>query len=119
MKSFYIILGPTARDNSIADTFDGEVMGLPGVRWISRINVAESQRGDGVGSKLLQQILDDADAEGVTLALEVSSSGRLSNEILEQWYARRGFQFIELKIPRSEPPQTYPAWVRTPPAASQ
>jgi len=114
MQSYYIILGPTARDNSIADTFDGALVGLPGVTWISRINVAESQRGKGVGSQLLRQICDAADDEGVTLGLEISSSGPLSNEKLEHWYSAHGFQFVELPIPETKPSQVYPCWVRTP-----
>lgn len=59
---------------------------------ITRINVPAKQRGNGHGSALLKQILADADAEQVTLALEVAPSGPLGYHALVRWYARHGFR---------------------------
>jgi GNAT superfamily N-acetyltransferase len=65
---------------------------VPG--WaITRINVPAEHRGHGVGSKLLRQILDEADREGVDLYLEVSPSDGLDFEQLSAWYARHGFKW--------------------------
>jgi GNAT superfamily N-acetyltransferase len=58
---------------------------------ITRINVPDIHRGKGLGSKLLKAILQDADQEQVTLALEVFSSGDLDYSDLVNWYGRYGF----------------------------
>jgi ribosomal protein S18 acetylase RimI-like enzyme len=60
---------------------------------ITRVNVPGLSRGKGVGSKLLDRILADADAEGLTLQLEVAPSGGLDYDALVAWYRRRGFKF--------------------------
>lgn len=59
---------------------------------ITRINVPEKFRGNGLGSKLLDEILADADAEGQALQLEILPSGPLDYDQLEAWYKRRGFR---------------------------
>lgn len=59
---------------------------------ISRINVPAEYRGKGVGGKLLREILADADAEGVTLQLEIMPSDGLTYEELRRWYISYGFR---------------------------
>lgn len=48
-------------------------------------------RGQGIATKLLKEVIADADREGVTLVLEVQAEGGLSNEELASWYSRYGF----------------------------
>lgn len=87
MKTCYV----DYESRAIADLCDAIDAGFKG--WlITRINVPVRQRGKGVGSKLLQQILDDADLEGVNLFLEVVPSGGLDRDQLEDWYTRKGFK---------------------------
>lgn len=75
---------------SIADLIaPGEL--APG--WvISRINVPEKHRGKGLGTVMLKRIIDDADAEGSDLWLEILPSGPLDYDALWQWYRRHGFR---------------------------
>jgi predicted GNAT family N-acyltransferase len=64
-------------------------------RWfITRINVPMRHRGLGYGTKILRQILDDADKELVDLWLKIYPSGNLSYEQLESWYTRYGFKKV-------------------------
>lgn len=78
---------------SIADLCDSREMGLRSGMVITRINVPKESRGKGYGRKLLQQIIDDADAEGVYLYLEILASGGLIHDQLEAWYLRHGFKW--------------------------
>lgn len=79
------------RTRAIADlTNVGEM--VPKTRTITRINVPHEHRGRGLGTKLLRQILADADAEGVALSLEIMPSGPLDYAALEAWYRRWGFR---------------------------
>lgn len=59
--------------------------------WVHRINVPRDVRRRGLGTQLLQMILTDADSEGITLYLEVATSGDMTNDQLCQWYAKHGF----------------------------
>lgn len=60
---------------------------------ITRINVPAIHRHKGHASRLLAQVLDDADASSTTLALEIQESGGLTFPQLESWYKRRGFKW--------------------------
>lgn len=83
MKSCYV----DVEHRAIADVC------LVGTEWlITRINVPQKHRGKGLGTRLLQQILDDADAEGAHLALMISPSDGLDYKQLHDWYARHGFK---------------------------
>jgi GNAT superfamily N-acetyltransferase len=94
MKTSYIIKDP---DKGIFAAAIADVVKMPvdstrrEYYVITRINVMERYRGQGYGTKILNQILEDADAEGVTLYLEPSPSGGLSLEELKAWYERHGF----------------------------
>lgn len=62
---------------------------------ITRINVPRDVRGRGLGTKILVEIITDADAEGVSLWLEVSPSDGLNYIQLVDWYKRHGFVSID------------------------
>lgn len=116
MRNCYILPTPSARP-AIADlTGVGEM--VPKTRTLTRINVPEKHRGDGLGSQLLKQILADADAEGVHLSLEVEPSGPLGYDSLVRWYYRYGFRkskkYPGIMIRRARPcrPSTYGVIVR-------
>ena len=51
-----------------------------------------AHRGRGIARKLLAEILADADANGVTLWLEISPSDGLDYDQLKAWYKRHGFK---------------------------
>lgn len=76
---------------AIADLCDYYGKGL----IITRINVPKAARGKGIGTKLLLEILKEADESRTTLYLEIQSSDGLDRDQLEAWYERHGFkQFI-------------------------
>jgi ribosomal protein S18 acetylase RimI-like enzyme len=58
---------------------------------ITRINVPVLFRCRGLGRLLLGRILLDADAEHVTLFLEICPSDGLDYNQLAAWYERHGF----------------------------
>lgn len=77
---------------AILDLFeDKDMHPYPNALCITRINVPRTFRGQGYGSRLLKDALYAADAEGVTLVLQVCSSGPMTDEELEHWYMRHGF----------------------------
>jgi len=87
LKNCYIIkLSPV--NIAIADLTDYFEKGM----IITRINVPKEFRGKGFGRDLLNQILTDADKDGVTLYLEILASGEMSYMDLEAWYMRHGFK---------------------------
>jgi predicted GNAT family acetyltransferase len=59
---------------------------------LTRINTPRQHRGKGVARALLRRVLDDADAEGITLVLGIVPSGGLSYIQLRDWYKRHGFR---------------------------
>lgn len=88
MKTCYFDL----RTRVIADLIHGDLLGFPpDTMVISRINVPQSHRGKGLGTKILKEILKDADSERVKLVLEPLASGGLNRDQLISWYRRNGF----------------------------
>ena len=63
----------------------------PGYFLITRINVPKGYRSRGLASKLLKEILKDADIEGATLEIHPMPSGGLTRKELIAWYKRQGF----------------------------
>lgn len=86
MKNCFVI--PEHR--AIADLVPGHEMGLPGY-IITRINVPKASRKQGIGSRLLNAIIDEADRQREHLWLEIQPSDGLNYEELEAWYMRHGF----------------------------
>lgn len=88
MRNCYV----NSTTRAIADlTNVGEM--VPGTMTITRINVPAKHRGKGLGSELLKRICEDADADGMSLSLEIMSSGPLDYDALSAWYKRNGFEW--------------------------
>jgi [ribosomal protein S18]-alanine N-acetyltransferase len=75
---------------------DGTVVGYAGLiayddeAHVSTIAVAEPRQGEGIGSQLLDALLDAADRRSPVVILEV----RADNELAQGLYRRRGFTVI-------------------------
>lgn len=101
MKTTYIIRDPDT--GSLAAAIADTVMWpKEGSKYciITRINVMIKYRGEGYGTEILNQIIADADAEKVTLLLEPSASGGLSQAELVNWYERHGFKYGQWSMGR-------------------
>lgn len=70
---------------------------------ITRINVPEAHRGRGIGNRLLKQCLTWADANNITLWLEINAYGDMSYEQLQAWYERNGFKEVVMGMWRRKP----------------
>ncbi|WP_431041496.1 GNAT family N-acetyltransferase [Streptomyces sp. P1-3] len=67
----------------------------PGPSLITRIVVRPKARGRGWGSEVLRDVCMDADAEGITLMLQVQPNpAGLAAEALTAWYQRHGFEAV-------------------------
>lgn len=78
------------------------VSGLPGTDdagrefyLITGVQTSRAGRNQGRARKLLQHVLDQADAEGVILMLSVDPDPGVDFKRLTAWYERLGFKFIE------------------------
>ena len=71
--------------------------------WLTDIEVPENHRRQGIGNWLMHQICKDADNEKVTLGLQISGYGTMSDDNLARWYTDHGFA-IE--------PNTINVWIR-------
>ena len=94
MKRYYAEkCGLTA---AIADLSPIGEVGVPAPRnsfYINRINTPAAHRGQGYASKVMAQVIADADREGVTLVLEVAPGDTtVDYERLKSWYKRLGFE---------------------------
>lgn len=82
----------------------------PGGWTISRVSVLPPHRGKGLTARLLTEVTDAADAEGVTLYLEPipdASRTGLDRDQLIAFYERHGFRpyrkelgFVWIHLPR-------------------
>lgn len=59
---------------------------------ISRVNTPLPSRGKGHAGRLMAKALADADAEGVTLWLDINPYGSMNYAELASWYGRLGFR---------------------------
>lgn len=76
------------------DLLPGYEMGLgESSRVVSRVITPRRLRKQGRARDLMQEVLRDADAEGITLWLEINPYGEMNYEALEAWYKRLGFQW--------------------------
>jgi len=89
--------------------------GLPDCVWIANISVDERYRGQGVGSRLLRELGDLADAVGCGIALEAFARPDREDGGLLGFYARLGFKAEHgpsedgyLEMVRRPPPEPDP-----------
>ncbi len=87
MKTTYF----NATSRAIADLVEV----APGYYLITRINVPRESRRKGLGSKLLREILKDADTEGATLEIHPVSSDGPTRRQLISWYERHNFRMTQ------------------------
>jgi GNAT superfamily N-acetyltransferase len=59
--------------------------------WIDWVFVPPAYRAYGLGRRLMEDVVADADHHGVRLSLEARACAGLSQERLEAWYGRFGF----------------------------
>ncbi len=62
--------------------------------YITRMNVPAPHRRKGIGRELAQQLIADADKEGVILRIDIGPYGRpedMGIKELYEWYVRLGF----------------------------
>lgn len=78
--------------SSIIDTSPALVYEQRDGVLVTRVHTHESVRGKGMARELWKQCLADADAEGVTLCLEINPYGDMNREQLTAWYIRLGFE---------------------------
>lgn len=64
---------------------------------VTELFVTKPNRGEGLGSRLLEMILEDADEEGETLILEPKpfGGGDMDRSDLTDWYTRHGFEYAD------------------------
>jgi GNAT superfamily N-acetyltransferase len=58
---------------------------------INRVNVPRHLRRKGHARRLLAKVLEDADREGIVLALWILPSGDMTFDQLHSWYEKLGF----------------------------
>lgn len=80
---------------SIRDRHPGAHISLQvstrGFSVLSKIEIPKSERNSGQGTRIMQSIVDAADAQGISLALTPSNEFGSSKARLEQFYKRFGF----------------------------
>ncbi len=59
--------------------------------WIDWVFVPPAYRAYGLGRRLMNEVIADADLHRVRLSLEARACAGLSQESLEDWYGRFGF----------------------------
>lgn len=89
MQTFYVErLGPGGHPIAIVD-----VSFVGGFWEVNRINVPRAFRRQGIATRLLLRVLQDADAKGITLGLHPYGSGEMTTPELEKWYESHGFVY--------------------------
>ena len=76
-------------DDAVADLLP--LRQNPPIYNLKYIKVPEGARGEGMGSKLLQVVLQEADKTHSIITLDPVAAGDMSTAELELWYARHGF----------------------------
>lgn len=96
MRHVYgIRLGPRAMATADLVHIDPDV----GLWLLTRLYVPARYRRMGYGAAIMEQVLDDADRCGATVALEISPYGRKGvdpgYDRLREWYEGLGFEYTE------------------------
>jgi len=71
--------------------------------YINRVITPRLYRGKGHASRLMQQVLDDADSDGASLVLEINPYGPMTHKALEVWYLRLGFKKVGRNLYKRSP----------------
>jgi GNAT superfamily N-acetyltransferase len=74
-------------------------------QWtVASVRVPEPHRGQGMGSKIMAMVIEDADREGVVLDLVINPGlNGLDEHALKAWYERLGFVETTQWAMRREP----------------
>jgi len=92
MRSAYIdIETRSILDVSLPGDFDDDE---PNACYVHRINVPKEHRKKGIGRKLFDMLLEDADREGIVLLLQPNPYGEMGILDLIAWYKRLGFVIV-------------------------
>lgn len=69
---------------------------FPTYTWLVKLYLFKEYRGRGIGSKILQDLLDDARTQGKRVTLQVLSVNKRAQAL----YARHGFKITEARAER-------------------
>jgi GNAT superfamily N-acetyltransferase len=86
MLAFYV-------DRETRSILDCQELIADSLYMITRINVPREHRLKGVGTKLLQECMQQADEEKVDLCLLPKPSDGPGREVLATWYQHNGFMW--------------------------
>ena len=102
MKSKYRIVIPGCkRKVAVAELLEDV---LEKKWWLCFIKVSPGKcRGRGYGRKVLEEVLRDADREGVTLFLMIHPFGEMTEKQLSAWYRRNGFRWVKKETYQRKP----------------
>jgi GNAT superfamily N-acetyltransferase len=84
MKTCYV----DKDSRSIIDLMEVDSLGF---HLITRVNVPEAHRRQGIARRLMAEVLAEADRESIVLALWPMPSGDMTRRQLIEWYERLGF----------------------------
>jgi len=80
-----------AEASNITDVYEGKI-NKSKIYYFNRINVPEEFRGNGIGSKLLDELLNIVQQNDVSLMCEINPYSNLSFSELHKWYIEHGFE---------------------------
>lgn len=70
---------------------------------VTRIKVPAAYRNQGHARSMMKELLDQADAEKVTLLLSIEPGDGLNLDELAAWYVRCGFKLIDENVYERKP----------------
>ena len=92
------LIGPPAWAELVwSGLFEGYILHM--------IEVPRAARGQGHGRSLLDQVLKEADNEGVVLLLAPEAGGGLTQDQLISWYYRKGFRYTRSMMMMEREPE--------------
>jgi len=83
-------VNPLGNDQYIINGVKVELMALKGKLHIKFIEAID--KGKGMGTEVMKDILDQADEEGVDVTVYPKSVGSTTDEQLRKWYSSLGFE---------------------------
>ncbi len=85
-----LCIGPASCDLAETDIVQESLR--PYVREVLDVFVPPNERRKGYGAALMHEVVQSADQRGLGLFLEVKSTGEMTDEQLEAFYAKFGFE---------------------------